>query len=239
MGLIFGFIGSLAALLFLRNLLNRLLYRVLARITGSNRIATLLYALLFLPGVALHEASHWITAKLMGVGTYRFSLTPEWIGAETLRFGYVELSETDKIRSALIGLAPIVTGTALITWLGFHHLKLDIVVEGLQMADLDRAMEGVKAFLATPDIFLWSFLAFAISNTMLPSSSDRQAWLPFILFLGIIALLILFLDLGMIADWLSTQLKQLIEAGVKVIGLSVFLNLIVLLPISLLNRVLK
>jgi len=239
MGLIFGFVGSLAALLFLRNLLNRLLYRVLARLTRNEKIATLLYALLFLPGVALHEASHWITAKLLGVRTYRFSLTPEWIGAETLRFGYVELSETDKLRSALIGLAPILSGMALITWLGFHHLKLDIVVEGMKNADLNRVVEGIKAFIATPDVFLWCFLAFAISNTMLPSSSDREAWLPSILFLGLVGLLILFLNLGVITDWVSMQSKQVIEVGIKVFGLSAFLNLIVLLPISLVNRLLR
>lgn len=239
MGLMAAFVGVLVALLFLRNRLNRLLYRNLLRLTGNNKVATSIYALLFLPGVILHEGSHWIAAKLLRVRTYHFSLTPEWIGEGTLRFGYVALSETDKLRSALIGLAPILSGTTLVTWLGFHHLKLDVVSEGIKIADGQRVLEGIKAFFGTPDVFLWCFLIFAVSNTMLPSASDREAWLPAMLLFALLLVAVHFLKWATAMDWIMVQGRQMIEVGIKGFGLSALLNLMLILPLGLADRLLR
>ena len=106
MEIFLGFVISLLALLFLRDNLNRFIFQYLILIIRNEKVATLVFAFLFLPGVVLHELSHWLMAKMLYVKTHRFSLLPKWGEGGTIRFGFVEMSKTDKIRGALIGLAP-------------------------------------------------------------------------------------------------------------------------------------
>jgi len=41
--------------------------------------------------------------------------------------------------------------------------------------------------LRVPDVWLWLYLIFAVSNAMLPSESDMQPVRPVLIFLGIVA----------------------------------------------------
>ena len=46
-------------------------------VTNNRQAAVWLFWVLFLPGTLLHEISHWLTAKLLGVKTGKFSLWPK------------------------------------------------------------------------------------------------------------------------------------------------------------------
>ncbi|MBP1701841.1 MAG: putative rane protein, partial [Chloroflexi bacterium] len=80
----------LAPLLLFQRYLHRELQAVLLILTRRADLTIMLFSLIFLPGVVLHEASHWLMAKLLRVPTGRFSILPRPMGNGRLQMGFVE-----------------------------------------------------------------------------------------------------------------------------------------------------
>jgi hypothetical protein len=68
-------IGALLPLIFLERWIHQHLQGIWLLVVRDPDLALILYSLLMLPGVLVHEASHWITATLLGVRAGRFSVT--------------------------------------------------------------------------------------------------------------------------------------------------------------------
>jgi hypothetical protein len=151
-------------------------------LTRNDQLAALTHFLLLLPGILLHELSHWIAARLLGVRAGPISIGPERKRGRQMRFGSVQIGRTDAVRESLIGLAPLLSGTALVLLLarwGFGLLSEAGIRPGEWPARL-------MACLQAEDAWLWVYLIFAISNAMLPSASDRRAWRTFGFYLGLV-----------------------------------------------------
>ncbi|GAF95383.1 unnamed protein product, partial [marine sediment metagenome] len=67
---------SLVPLFFMKRWINRHIQGLGLLLMGDNETATLLYFVLLLPGILIHELSHWLAAKLLGVRTGKISLWP-------------------------------------------------------------------------------------------------------------------------------------------------------------------
>jgi hypothetical protein len=161
-------------------LLHRELQGIFLLLTRRPAVALGLFSLLFFPGVLLHEVSHFLTAKLLRVRTGRFSVMPKVLPDGRLRMGYVETAPSDTLRDALIGAAPLVTGSLLIAYLGAYRLGLSALATLALQENWDVFWAWLGALPNQPDFWLWFYLAFTISSTMLPSASDRRAWLPIV-----------------------------------------------------------
>lgn len=158
-------------------------------LTGSPEVALWVFWVLFLPGTLLHEISHWITAKLLGVKTSRFSIWPKLKKKGELQMGSLQVEVADPFRHSIIGLAPLIFGSIAVLLVGQGQLELDQVGRAINSGDLAVIGQALARTLAVPDVWLWVYLLFAISNAMLPSPSDRQAWLSVALYLGLALLL--------------------------------------------------
>lgn len=148
-------------------------------LTGDQTLATWLYALILLPGVFLHELSHWLTATLLGVKTGGFSLRPRQQADGSLQLGYVEYYRTPNLgplRESLIGAAPLIFGTAAVVLISRHVFALPDVMQLLRTSAPASALQTLRDALAANDALVWLYLLFAISNAMMPSPSDRRAW---------------------------------------------------------------
>ena len=104
----FWLLLSLFPLVFLERWVHRHLQGIGMLIFRHDDIALVFYSLLMLPGVSVHEGSHWLAATFLGARTGRFSLVPERTLNGTLRLGYVETEKVDLVREALIGAAPLI-----------------------------------------------------------------------------------------------------------------------------------
>jgi hypothetical protein len=93
-------------------------------ITRRTDIALVLFSLLFFPGVVLHETSHYVLARLLGVRTGHFSLLPQPLPDGRLRLGYVETASTDLLRDALIGITPLLAGGAFVVYQALRGFTL-------------------------------------------------------------------------------------------------------------------
>jgi len=154
------------------------LHAVFLLLTRRHNIAHGIYAILFFPGVLLHELSHFLMARLVGVRTGRFSILPQALPNGTLRLGYVETARTDPVRDLIIGTAPLLSGGAVTALIGIYPLGLDDLIAAFTAGGMPALIAGVRGLPSLPDFWIWFYLMFVVSSTMLPSASDRQAVLP-------------------------------------------------------------
>ena len=227
-------VALLALFLAAQRWLHRQMHAILLMLTRRPNLALGLFSLVFFPGVFLHETSHFLMARLLRVRTGRFSLLPRVMGDGTLRLGYVETARTDVLRDALIGTAPLVTGGTAVTLIGIYLLQVVPLFAYLSQGQWDFLWSGLRALPEQPDFWLWFYLIFAISSTMLPSVSDRRAWLP------ISIPLVVLTGLGLIAgagpwmlDHLAPGMIILVQSLAMIFGISLGVHLLLGLPVGL------
>ena len=179
---------------------------------GDREVAIWLYALPLLPGVILHELSHALAARLVGVRVGRVSVLPVRQG-DRIQLGFVPVERTGPVHTALIGLAPLLVGCLVLVLIGHLGLGLGQVGAALAGADWAKAWAHLKSVIHARDAGVWIYLAFAVSNTMLPSRSDMRAWPVLALFFAGVVGLVLLLDMGpALAVPLSATLRWLAAA---------------------------
>lgn len=234
---------SLLVLLLLQRWIHTHLHGVSLLATGRADWAVIVYAIVLFPGVLLHETSHWLAATLLGVRTGSMSLIPRRQRDGTLQLGYVEYYKSSKlgpIRESLIGAAPLIAGTIAVLLIGLRVFSVTELAAAVQTGDVDILATALSDLFATPFIFLWIYLIFAISNAMLPSRSDRKAWPAFAL---IMATLALFLYLIGLQDTLLERLEQPVITVFGYLGtafsISVGVDILFVLAIALLESLLS
>jgi hypothetical protein len=180
------FLLSFGAVLVLERHVHRRLQEVFLLITGHQETATQFYSFVLLPGVALHELSHAAMAVILGVRVRKFSLRPARQRGGTVRLGYVEVLRSDALRTSLIGAAPLFAGVIALIAIGLVVFNLGAMTAALSSEDAGNFAEQLLSILRAPDVWIWVYVVFAVANSMMPSSSDTQAWPPVIGFMALI-----------------------------------------------------
>jgi len=215
---------NLLPLVYLQRFLHRELQIIIYLITRNKPLTIALFSLLFLPGVMLHEASHYLTAKILGVRTGRFTVIPQAVKDGGLVLGSVEVEKTDILRDSLIGLAPIVAGTLFIAYAAVAQLRLDALWHVLANGQLNLFFMGLGLLPNVPDFYLWFYLTFAVSSTMLPSESDRHAWLPLGLWFGTLLAVAIIAGAG---SWMLQHIAPYLDSLFRSVSLLFALSNIV------------
>jgi len=229
----------LGPLLILQRGLHREIQVLFLVLTRRPDIAVALFSLLFFPGVLLHESSHYLMARLLGVHIGRFSILPRSMEDGRLQLGFVETAATDWFRDALIGAAPLVAGGLFVAYAGLTRLGLFDLWEMIDLQGSAALLDLLPALLSQPDFWLWFYFTLTVSSTMLPSAADRQAWLP----LGFTVALLLGLSLlagagPWLVEHLAGPLNRVLQAISVVFGISSLVHLVLLPPVWALRRLL-
>lgn len=174
---------AIPILLLIQRWIHTHLHGLSLLLMGKSERAVVLYALILLPGVMLHELSHWLMAGLLGVKTGSLSLIPQKQEDGTIQLGYVEYYKGRTLgpfRESLIGGAPLLTGTAVILLISFKIFSVTNLAAAIQTGQIDALTLALGEVFQTNDFLVWLYLLFAVSNAMMPSASDRRAWPAFI-----------------------------------------------------------
>ena len=195
------------------------------KLTRSQNSATLAIFLLFLPGVILHEAAHWSMARLLGLKTGKFRVWPKRQG-KYIGLGSVSVESRDPIRDSLVGIAPLIVGMILVTWIGHRIFDTPRVSAFLAEGNWLGAVIAFQRELNKPSGLIWAYLLFTIANAMMPSASDREPLMPVLAYsvLAIIAYIILGLPLqgaASVMAWIAPTLSNLSSALLFVIVLDI------------------
>jgi hypothetical protein len=232
-------LAALILLVFLQISLHREIQAVFLILTRRPGLTQSIFALIFLPGVFLHELSHFLVAKLLGVETGKFSLIPQAQPNGKLRLGYVETASGGFIRDALIGLAPLVTGSLFVAYAAIYQLHLLPLWDFIHLAEWDGFWSGLMAVPSEPDFWLWFYLTFTISSTMMPSASDRHAWFPLGLLAGALLGVVILAGAGpWMLENLAPPFNSFLRALALIFGLSGIIHVLLILPFLLIHRLL-
>lgn len=236
-GLFFLFFLALTlyGLIWINRRLHQRLYQFLLLCTGSSQFAMLGLFLLFLPGIVLHESTHWVVAYALRLKPHSFTLWPKLRDGKTLEMGSVQMKGAGIWRETLVGMAPLVAGSAVTALIGARVFGLhDLILHLLRLQPLE-GLRLIRTAFAAPDSALWLYLVFAVGNTMLPSASDRRSLRPVFYYLGLGILLFA------LVDFLSTEVSgafwlNLLNALTYPLQiLSSFLLLVIMLDLVLLS----
>jgi hypothetical protein len=231
---------AVVLLLLLQRWLHHEIQAIFLVTTRRPGLAAGLFSLVFFPGVILHELSHFLLARTLGVRTSGFSLLPRSTPDGQLQLGYVETDQADILRDALIGLAPLITGGLFVAYAAIYRLQLLPLWNFLQHGQMDLFWLGLAQLPGMRDFPLWFYLTFAVSSTMLPSASDRHAWLPLGLWLGLLVGLALLAGAG---PWMLTNLAPALNAFLRsmatLFGLSAALHALLIPPTLLIYQLLS
>ena len=233
------FLFMLAPLILLQRLLHREIQAVFLILTRDPRLTMGLFSMIFLPGVFLHELSHFLMAKLLFIRTGKFSLFPQALPDGRLQLGYVETARSDVVRDSLVGAAPLILGTLFVAYVAVYHLQLRVLWEVFRNGQLDLFWIGVRALPNANDFYLWFYLAFAVSSTMMPSQSDRHAWLQLLISIGVLVGIALLIGAGpWMLSSIAPRVSNFLTSVAAIFGLSAFAHGVLVLPTALAHRLL-
>jgi len=236
---LFWFILMLVPLILLQRLLHREIQAVFLILTRDARLTMGLFSMIFLPGVFLHELSHFLVAKILFIRTGRFSIFPQTLPDGRLQLGYVETARSDIVRDSLVGAGPLIVGTLFVAYVAIYHLQLRVLWDLFRNGQLDLFWMGVRALPQVKDFYLWFYLAFAVSSTMMPSESDRHAWLELLISIGVLFAIGFLIGAG---PWMLSNIvprvSNLLSSAAVIFGLSVLVHVVLVLPTALVHKLL-
>lgn len=219
-----AFVATLAALVVVSRWITRQVQLLGLHLTGDERAAQMTYYLLMLPGILLHELSHVIVARLIGLKVGEFSLGPRMRNQTSIELGSVTVSRADVFRESLVGLAPFLSGTAVLVLVGTRVFEVEALSQATVAAGTGSLLRALPAIWQVPDFGLWAYLIFVVSNAMMPSPSDRQPWLLAGIYLAV-ALGGVYLLVGLpampdaLATWAASALQVLTLSFLFTLGL--------------------
>ena len=225
----------LATLWWLSWRIGLLIQEIVYLITGSDDLAMVILFLIYLPGILIHEASHWLIARLLGLKTSKFRVWPKYT-RNTIGLGSVTVASGGALWDSLVGLAPLLVGSALIVLIGEQIFDTETIAFAWRTGKLlDGLAFVVDGLTHKPDSIWWSYLLFAIANAMMPSASDRAPLKSLGIYVVLVGALFVLIDQSgrnvvLLLNFLLGPIQVLTGAFflVAVIDLAIFLLLFAL-----------
>lgn len=156
--------AELFSLYFFSQLLTKSLTKIFYLVSKSKQATVWLLAILFLPGTVIHELSHALVAGVLFVDVGNIEFMPQ-IREDGVKLGSAEITKTDPLRRALIGVAPLLVGTSIIVGLIWFFTSY-------------LTNQGNIPFWLP---LLLMYTVFEIANTMFSSRKDLEGALEVIL----------------------------------------------------------
>ncbi len=178
-------------------------------------------------------------AKILRVPTGRFSILPRSLPDGRLQLGYVETSRADIVRDSLIGAAPLIIGTLFVAYVAIYRFEMRVLWDVFRNGQFDLFWIGVRALPNVRDFYVWFYFTFVVSSTMMPSESDRHAWLELVISVGVLFSLTLLFGAGpwMLSN-LAPRISNFLGFVAVIFGLSSFVHVLLILPTALIHRLL-
>lgn len=199
------FAGTLAVFMAISRWINHRVQIIGLRVSNSSAAAVMLYYLLMFPGILLHELSHFVMARLLGMRVGKLTLGPKR-RQNAIELGSVTVSSGGAVRDSLVGLAPFLFGTAVLLWVSYRVFDVVALAQAWDSEGWRGIFRALDGIWRVPDFWLWAYIIFVVSNAMTPSPADRQPWVVAGVYVGLAALIVWLLGgLPILAEGLREQ----------------------------------
>ncbi len=188
---------------------------------------TVLYYAFFLPGIILNQLIFWLAAGFLNVGAERSIAWPEKQEIGELKLGFVKLMDPKNIgsmRMALISAAPLLVGLLVVWHVANNVLNLPGILSALNQGTIDLST-AINQFTTAPDFWIWFYLAFTISNTMMPNFEHLRGWR--IVLGAVVVVIVIFYLLGAGDQVIMTNLRGPVSSALNAVS-SIFAVIIIL-----------
>ena len=216
---------SLFCLLLTKKRMTSDLSHLVHRLGGSQHSVIIVWSTIFLPGTLIHEISHFLVAALTGARTGKIEIFPEYLEDKLdeksthVALGSVQTQKLNPIQGFLVGIAPFISGMALLIW----------------FASLFQTSFTAKDIWL---LLLEGYLFFTVANSFFPSWSDIKQALPFVIISLVVPVLAWYFGFQIFLNsnsYIWTILNSLWQA----IGISVLINLSLIGVLFILNLNIK
>lgn len=180
------FVAELLLLFLSSRLVTKSLFAFFYRFTRSEHLTVYITAILFFPGVVIHELAHALIAGVLMVQVGEIEFFPK-LSHDGLKLGSVQFARTDPIRRALIGLAPILLGGALLLLVLWYYFS------NIFTAAESQWWQHV----------LVGYILFELGNTMFSSRKDIEGLIPVLIFLVLLGITLYYFGLHWPQQFLS------------------------------------
>jgi hypothetical protein len=177
--------------------LHQHIFKVGWLLTKNFHTTTIVYYAFFLPGVFLHELSYWLVAGILDVRAERIIRMPEKQEIAELRLNFIRLPRnTPPFKLAIITMTPLIVGVFFVWFIADN--VLDVTGFANLLFDGNRANlnQAIATLTSAPDFWLWIYLLFAVSNTMVPNLQDLRGARVLLTVIGAATLIFIILGLG-------------------------------------------
>ncbi len=205
------------------------------QLTASTEYTFTFYFVLMLPGIFVHEASHWVAAKVLGLRPGKFQIWPRKRGKK-LRLGSVTARSGGIWLDSVVGIAPLVIGSLLIALIGQSVFAAGQVTNALVAGRLGETLTALRNAFRSTDGPLWAYFLFTLANGMMPSAPDREPIKPVLLYSALAVLI--YLLLGMPLDPLAelfNSLRQPLQSVTSALLLTILVDLVVLFLLAVVS----
>lgn len=237
-------IGLLVAMRRLEGWLHQHIFKVGWLLTKNLHTTTILYYTFFLPGVFFHEFVLWLVAGILNVRAERALAWPEAQAIAELRLNFIRLARnTSPFKVAVINLAPLVAGMALIAFVLTNVFDISGIQQLIASGSLDDVGVAFGRLTATPDFYLWFYLIFTVANTMMPDWDKLKGWRPALIALGVGIVVLFLLGVGesllvmAYTGIISTTLALLSASFAGVIGINLAMTAVLGTIESIIERI--
>ncbi|MEQ8673385.1 MAG: hypothetical protein RLP44_02970 [Aggregatilineales bacterium] len=158
--------------------LHQHIFKVGWLVTKNYQTTTILYYTFFIPGVALYEFVIWLIAGLLNVRAERSFNLPEKQEIGELRLNFVKLSrKTTPYKAAIINISPLIFGIAIIWFVANYVINIQDALSLMNDGTLNNLDESIRQLTLKPDFWLWIYIMFTVTNTMMPDQGVIRLWL--------------------------------------------------------------
>ena len=212
--------------------MHRHIFKVGWLLTHSHQITTVLYYIIFLPGVLLREAGRWLAAGLLNVRANRSIQLPQKPEIGKLELNFIKLApKAHPVKRVIIAATPLILGLLALWIIAVNAFKLETILNIAAPGQLDDVARAASTLVAQADFWLWFYLAFTISNTMLPTvPADLRGWRR----IGAAALpvIIIALVLGISQAFAAEAGTQLLNSLALILSLTTLINIFMVIVLG-------
>jgi hypothetical protein len=159
----------------LQRWLHQHVFKVGWLLTKNFHTTTILYYTIFLPGVILYEVTYWLVAGILNVRADRALSWPQKQEIGELRLNFVKLHKnTGAVKVGIIAVAPLLAGVVAVWHIAINVLHVNDFINSISSGRLADLTPAISDLTSAPDFWIWVYVIFAISGTMIPNFKDLR-----------------------------------------------------------------